>query len=116
MENVDRFIDQLIDEKGYTNIDDEVRAQLKADMTQRLMTQIDRAAIDALPEDKAIELADKMDDENFTDTQIADFMTNSGVDLQNVALETMLQFRLLYIGDVQTEAVDEEQGANENEQ
>jgi len=28
----------------------------------------------------------------------------------------MLQFRLLYIGDVQTEAVDEEQGANENEQ
>ncbi len=97
MENVEQFVDQLIDEKGL-GVEGDVRKQLKMDMMERLLDQIDRASINALPEDKAIELADKIDDENFTDDQIAEFMRNSGVDLERVALETMLQFRLLYLG------------------
>ena len=97
MENVEKFIDQLIDEKGL-GVEGDVRKQLKLDMMERLLDQIDRASINALPEDKAIELADKLDDENFTDEQVADFMNDSGVDLERVALETMLQFRLLYLG------------------
>ena len=97
MENVEQFIDQLIDEKGL-GVEGEVREQLKQDMIERLLDQIDIASVNALPEDKAIELSEKLDDENFTDEQVAEFMQNSGVDLQKVALETMLQFRLLYIG------------------
>lgn len=107
MENVETFIDQLIDEKGL-GVEGDVRKQLKLDMMERLLDQIDRASINALPEDKAIELADKLDDENFTDEQVAEFMKNSGIDLERVALETMLQFRLLYLGgnaNVDTEAM-----------
>lgn len=76
-----------------------MRQELKQDLTQRLMDQIDRAALAALPEDKAIELANKLDDENFSDEDAAEFMKNSGVDLQSVALETMMRFRELYLGD-----------------
>lgn len=107
MENVEGFIDQLIDEKGYSDLDDDVRQELKTDMIQRLMDQIDQAAINALPEDKAIELADKLDDESFDDEKVAEFMQNSGIDLQQVALETMLQFRMLYLGEAEVSTSDE---------
>ena len=107
MENVEDFIDQLIDEKGYSDLDDDVRQELKTDMIQRLMDQIDQAAINALPEDKAIELADKLDDESFDDEKVAEFMQNSGIDLQQVALETMLQFRMLYLGEAEIPTSDE---------
>ncbi|MBR6134284.1 hypothetical protein IKQ38_02280 [Candidatus Saccharibacteria bacterium] len=116
MENVEKFIDQLIDEKGL-GVEGDVRKQLKLDMMERLLDQIDRASINALPEDKAIELADKLDDENFTDEQVADFMKDSGVDLERVALETMLQFRLLYLGgnaSVDVEAMEKANEENDN--
>ena len=108
MENVEQFIDQLIDERDL-NLDDDVRQELKADMINRLLDQIDQASINALPEDKAIELADKLDDPDFTDEQVAEFIRNSGVDLERVALETMVQFRLLYLGgnpNVDVEALE----------
>ena len=109
MDNVEQFIDQLIDEKDL-NLEDDVRQELKVDMINRLLDQIDKASINALPEDKAIELADKLDDPDFTDDQVADFMRNSGVDLERVALETMMQFRLLYLGgnpNVDIEAMED---------
>lgn len=97
MENVEQFIDQLIDDKGI-ELTEEVRQQLKVDLIERLLDQIDRASINALPEDKAIELADLLDDENFSDEQMTAFMRESGVNLEAVALQTMMQFRLLYLG------------------
>ena len=109
MDNVEQFIDQLIDEKDL-NLEDDVRQELKVDMINRLLDQIDKASINALPEDKAIELADKLDDPDFTDDQVADFMRNSGVDLERVALETMMQFRLLSLGgnpNVDIEAMED---------
>jgi len=106
MDNVGNFIDQIINEKGYTSLDADVREQLKADLTQRLLDQIDTAAIYALPEDKAVELSQKLDDPNFSDEQVTEFMTQSGVDLQDVALKTMLQFRALYIGEDKVNAAN----------
>ena len=97
MDNVEQCIDQLIDEKDL-NLEDDVRQELKVDMINRLLDQIDAASINALPEDKAIELADKLDDPDFSDDDLTEFMRNSGVDLEKVALETMVQFRLLYLG------------------
>ncbi len=97
MDNVEQFIDQLIDEKDL-NLEDDVRQELKVDMINRLLDQIDAASINALLEDKAIELADKLDDPDFSDDDLTEFMRNSGVDLEKVALETMVQFRLLYLG------------------
>jgi hypothetical protein len=99
MENVEQFIDQIIAEKGYTNLEPAVHMQLKSDLVQRLLDQIDTAAIYALPEDKAVELSQKLDDPNFTDQMVTEFMANSGIDLANIALKTMLQFRTLYLGD-----------------
>ncbi len=118
MDNVEQFIDQLIDEKDL-NLEDDVRQELKVDMINRLLDQIDKASINALPEDKAIELADKLDDPEFTDEQVAEFIRNCGVDMERVALETMMQFRLLYLGgnpNVNTDELAEEVEENAEEE
>lgn len=103
MQNLDDFMESLLQEKNI-DVDGEVREQLKEDMTQRLLTQIDRATLNRLSEEQAIELSNKLDDPNFGDEQVADYMKQCGVDTQQVALETMLQFRALYLGG----------GANDN--
>lgn len=98
MQSVDEFIEQLLIDKGITDVEPDIREELKSEMKERLMDQINRAAIMQLSEDKAAELASKVDDPNFTNEQMTEFMQNSGVNLTEVALETMLQFRNFYLG------------------
>ena len=62
MEKVHEFIGSLLDQKGITDIEDDAREHLINDMTELLMAQIDRAAIESLPDEKAIELANGLDD------------------------------------------------------
>jgi len=97
MEEMESFIERLLADKGLDGMEEDVREELKRDLTQRLVDQIDRAVIDALPEDKAVELAGKLDDENFSSDDAAAFVAESGVDMQQVSLETMLRFRNLYL-------------------
>ena len=98
MQNIDEFIENLLNEKGITDVEPEVRNELKSEMKARLEEQIDRAAVQALSEDKAIELAKLVEDPNFKNEQMVEFMKNSGVNLTEVALETMLRFRNFYLG------------------
>lgn len=98
MQNIDDFLESLLNDKGITDVDPEIRAELKEDMKTRLMDQINRAAIMELSEEKAAELADLVDDPEFNDEKMAKFMQESGVNLTEVALDTMLKFRGFYLG------------------
>ena len=97
MQNVDEFIEQLLTDKGITDVEPEIRQELVAEMKERLMDQINKAAIMQLSEEKAAELAEKVDDPNFTNEQMTEFMQNSGVNLAEIALDTMLKFRNFYL-------------------
>lgn len=107
MEQVNQFIDSLIDEKGLS-VDGDVREELRKDMVDRLMTQIDNALINALPSDKVAELNEKLDDPNFSEQDTYDFINNSGIDTQRVILETMMQFKMLYVGADEADEVARE--------
>ena len=98
MQNIDDFLESLLNDKGITDVDPEIRAELKEDMKTRLMDQINRAAIMELSEEKAAELADLVDDPEFNDEKMANFMQESGVNLTEAALDTMLKFRGFYLG------------------
>lgn len=98
MQNIDDFLESLLNDKGITDVDPEIRAELKEDMKTRLMDQINRAAIMELSEEKAAELAGLVDDPEFNDEKMAKFMQESGVNLTEVALDTMLKFRGFYLG------------------
>ena len=98
MQNIDEFIESLLNDKGITNVEPEVREELKADMKKRLEDEINRAAIEALPQEKAVELSKLVENPDFTNEKITEFMQNSGVNLTEVALDTMLKFRNFYLG------------------
>ena len=97
MQSVDEFIESLLVDKGITDIEPDVREELKTEMKTRLLDQINKAAIMQLSEEKAAELAAMVDDPNFTNEKMTEFIQNSGVNLVEVALETMLQFRNFYL-------------------
>lgn len=97
MENINQFIRQILADNGVTGLDEDVMDNLVAEMREYLINQIDIAAISKLPDDKAEELKSKMEDPNFSDEDLQEFMKNSGVDLTQVALNTMLKFRSLYL-------------------
>ena len=98
MQNIDDFIESLLIEKGITDVEPDVKAELKNEMKSRLLDQIDKAAVMQLSEEKADELARLVEKPDFSNEQMAEFMQKSGVNLTEVALETMLQFRNFYLG------------------
>ena len=97
MQNIDDFIENLLNEKGITDLPADTREELTADMKNCLTDQINKAAIMELSEEKAAELSDLLDDPNFTNEKMTEFMQNSGVNLVEVALDTMLRFRNFYL-------------------
>ncbi len=101
IQNIDDFIESILKDKGITEVEQDVRAELKEDMKKRLLDQINKAAVMQLSEEKAAELADLVDSPDFTDEKMTEFMQNSGVNLEEVALETMLQFRSFYLGNTE---------------
>ena len=98
MQNIDDFIEGLLTDKGITDVDPEIKKDLKADMKDRLLNQIDRAAIMQLSEEKAAELATLVDDPEFTKEKMTKFLQNSGVNLAEITSDTMLKFRNFYLG------------------
>ena len=98
MENsVDEFLESLLADKGI-DVEPDIKEELINEMRGKLTDEINRAAINALSEEKADELAKLVDDPEFTDEKMAEFMQNSGVDLASVTLDTMLRFRTFYLG------------------
>lgn len=98
MQNVDEFIESLLKDKGIADVEPEILEDLKADMKSRLLDQIDKAAVMQLSEEKADELAKLVENPEFTSERMAEFMKESGVNLTEVALDTMLRFRNFYLG------------------
>jgi len=106
MENaeLDRFVGEIVSAKALPGVTDEVRTQLVSDLKERLLDQIDRALIDALPDDKADELNTMLDDPSIDDAALQSFIASSGVDVRGVTIATMLRFRDLYLNSRGKEA------------
>lgn len=93
-----KFINDLIDAKGYKTLDSDVRRQLEQDLKNRLIDQVDRAVLEALPENKIDGFNDLLD-RGASQQEVQQYIANSGVDTKKITLETMLRFRSLYLGD-----------------
>lgn len=92
-----KFINDIIDAKNFKTLDGDVRQQLEKDLKNRLLDQIDRAVLGALPENKIDGFNDLLD-RNASQQEVQQYIANSGVDTKKITLETMLRFRSLYLG------------------
>ncbi len=95
--NLDQFLEQLLEDKGLTSLEGDVREEVKVDMANRILDQIDQACINALSEEQAAELAEKVDDENFGQKEMLDFIANCGIDTTAIVTGVLIQFRAFYL-------------------
>ena len=98
-DELDQFVREILAAKQLSGVNDDVRAQLVQDLRQRLLDQINRALIDALPDEKLDEFTNMLDNSEVTDELAQEFMVASGVDVKRVSIRTMLTFRDLYLGN-----------------
>ncbi len=98
MQSIDEFIEGILNEKGITDLEPDIKAGLIEEMKTVLNDQINRAAVEALSEEKAAELDKLIDSPDFSQEKFQEFMMNSGVNLVQVAADTMLKFRGFYLG------------------
>lgn len=103
-DELDVFIDELLEDKQLSGLDSDVRTQLVSDLKRRLLSQVDHAVVDALPTEKVDELNELLDTPGVDDARIHEFVQTSGVDIQRVTLETMIRFRDLYLQTPQERA------------
>ena len=95
---VDLFIEQIVDQKNLAGVTPEIKQQVVTELKGRLMDQIDRAMIDSLNNEQLDKFNTLLDSQNTTDQQLQDFFATSGIDSQQVVLDTMLKFREFYLG------------------
>lgn len=104
MDPLDAFVGEIIDAKQLSGMNEEVRSQLIVDMKERLIDQINRAMLDALPADKIEAFDQLLERDDVGDETVQAFMRDNGVDAEKVAAKTMLRFRDLYLQpDVSTQ-------------
>jgi len=96
-DGLDKFIEEILILKKVNDISEEVRMQLISDMKNRLMDQINRALISALPDEKISEFSILLDNESISDDEVQKFLIDSGVDVKRITVEIMLSFRELYL-------------------
>ncbi|MDB5184127.1 MAG: hypothetical protein JWO07_808 [Candidatus Saccharibacteria bacterium] len=96
-EELDRFIRDMLAQKDLPGVNDDVREQLVTDLKERLLDQVDRAIVDAIPEDKIDDFNALLDQSDVSDETIQNYVVQSGVDVQQVTINTMLRFRDLYL-------------------
>jgi predicted XRE-type DNA-binding protein len=97
MQNIDGFIDGLLQEKGTAGIDQDALEEIKSEMKTTLISQIEKAAVLKLEKDKLSELAGLMTSKDFTESNMLEFIKQAGVNLEEVAEATKQQFRNFYL-------------------
>lgn len=96
MDQLDQFIKEIIDTKQLPGITEEAKAGLLEEMRERLLDMLNRALVEALPEDKLAGFSALLD-EDASDEQVQNYIVENGVDVQKVTAQTMLAFRTLYL-------------------
>lgn len=97
MDQLDTFISEILELKQLPGINNEAKQLLIAQMRERLLDMINRALIDALPEEKVAEFSALLDSEAVSDEEVQTFIAESGVDVKTITAKTMLAFRDLYL-------------------
>ncbi len=90
------FVDNMITDKG-VQVDAAQREALRQQLVTELNGTISQAIVMALPDEKAIELDQKID-AGMPDDEVESFFMNSGIDFEAVTGAAMKHFRMAYLG------------------
>jgi len=92
------FIDSLLSEKQFKNLDSTVRAQLHADLMNRANDHINASILAALPKEKLSEF-EALLDKNEGEEVIQSFLRTNIDTMDEIVASSLLRFRNAYIAD-----------------
>ena len=99
MGRTEKFIEDLLRKKGFSEEDGEGWNLVKRDLLGHLAEQVDKAVLDELPSKKLDELSERINEGNFSSDEMQEFLEQSGVDVQKVVLETMAKFKVFFLDE-----------------
>jgi len=92
---LDEFVNKLIEEKGLDNLDVETLKQIKSDLMSRLEDRINAAILAALPPEK-LENFEKILDQGGTE-EIQSFCSKNILNLDQLIASELMSFRQTYL-------------------
>ena len=109
-ESLPEFIDKLIEEKGFPDITQEVRDELKKDLLVRVDDFITARIIAALS-DEDVKKFEEMLQQGKDQGEIQTFVSQQIPDFTNFLARTLLEFKGVYLGTIQAPINIEEESA-----
>ena len=95
-EFLEAFAKGLLVEKGLGEMDDETRAEMIKDLVERITTFVNRAVLEALPEDK-LEQINQLADGDVSVDEINKVVQESGIDTDQITTNALEKFRSIYL-------------------
>jgi hypothetical protein len=99
MDNVTKFIEQLLEEKGLAELDPEVRTELVEDLSSRFTQFLNTRLIDTLIDDEKLELSKLVDEQPPDMDKIQKYIAEKIPDTITITANAMKEFRGLYLGE-----------------
>lgn len=94
-EALDQFVDRLLEEKAYFDVDEETVLQIKKDLSDRLEDKINASLLEKMPPEN-LEEFEKLLDEGNTQ-KIQEFCQAHILNLDEVVAAALMDFRRLYL-------------------
>lgn len=88
------FLRGIVHEKTKIELEKDIEDQLVSDLYERLENQIYRSLVDTLSDRQLDELESK----DRTPEDILTFISESGINIQDTISQTLVRFRLNYLG------------------
>ena len=95
MDNLDKFIDELIAEKGFSNKDPEVVEQIKLDLLDRVEDRINAMIMSVLSPDVLPAFEEKLD--SGSDKEIQQFIMDNIPDYKDRIAFELMSFKSMYL-------------------
>lgn len=96
-EMLDMFVAQMLVDKGFVGLSEELREEFHRDIRERLVLRINEAIVAALPDDKLMALEEMLEGEGATPEGVNELVESAGVDMTEPIRDAMMDFRRAYL-------------------
>lgn len=93
---INAFVEKLIEEKGFEDLDPEVRQQMKSDLLDRAENRINAAILENMPKEKLAEFNELLNGLN-NGEEVQSFCRDNIKNLDEVIAQTLMDFRSAYL-------------------
>ena len=97
MSNLETFVDSLIEEKGFGDLDSLMLAEMKNDLLNRIEDRLNMIIVKNMPDIYVVEFEKLMDSEA-KDEEVQKFCRENIPDLESLVAVELANFRDIYLG------------------